>query len=396
MPQGRARVSTRHPQAKGECDRCSGWHNLKDMRRQYQWAGNKLVDTGLLVGADCYDIPQDQYRSIILPPDPRPVPNPRPSPNVTAIPTIGQPLFNSPENQGFTQFVVGGATTYPYYPTTKYDVLRMVADLSGVPVPPQIIDRSVNLSAPNRSFPLMGTQPTRGWMLIYNPTNPQAQVNLTIASPLRYLMDEAGNILTDETGAPMFDEGAIARTRIVTLAEASVTWGVRTNLILGPGEAYFAATDQGLGPCYTGALAAIGLIPGEDFWAWESAGQEVMWLTDDFGNLITDDYGQAIPIDAGQVAPALYNNGGVLSLDGVLGWPTLQPAGPSMWSNGGVVSVGPNVTENFDAAPLFFATVTAFQMRLLAGGDLPWRQPRPRSGQLWNPGGASGGDVWVA
>lgn len=269
MPQiahsGRGRISMRRPQGLAECDRCSGWHNHADMIRQYQWAGNKLIDTGLLVGRDCLDRPQDQFRSLILPPDPYPLINPRPSPNITGVPIIGQPLPTSPDNEGFTQFIVSGSLA-PFYPTTKAGVLAAIASISGIPTPTQLFDRSVTLTTQNRAFPLMGTQPGRGWVLIYNPTNPQAQV--TLSNP---------------TGPPL------------PIASATATWGTRTNLILGPGEAYFWATSQGLAPCYEGAMAAIGLLPGMPFWAWES-GYPNLWLTDDSGNLITDDYGQAIPL----------------------------------------------------------------------------------------------------
>lgn len=107
MYSGRARISTRRPRAIGECDRCGRWHSLDDMRRQFQWAGNKLMDTGLLVGVDCLDVPQDQFRTPILPPDPVPRMNPRPSFNVTAPAPFGGPFPTSPDNQGFTRFVLG-------------------------------------------------------------------------------------------------------------------------------------------------------------------------------------------------------------------------------------------------------------------------------------------------
>lgn len=77
--QGRARTSLRDPRAKGECDGCGMWYQLASLRRQMQWAGPRLMDTGFLKCRRCYDKPQDQYRTIILPPDPRPVVNPRPS-----------------------------------------------------------------------------------------------------------------------------------------------------------------------------------------------------------------------------------------------------------------------------------------------------------------------------
>lgn len=109
MRSGRARISARRPKAIGECDRCGFWKNLDGLSPQMQWAGNTLRDTGLLVCSDtCLDVPQDQYRTPILPPDPFPRINPRPSPNTTPVPvTVGAPLPTSPENQGFTVYTVG-------------------------------------------------------------------------------------------------------------------------------------------------------------------------------------------------------------------------------------------------------------------------------------------------
>lgn len=106
---GRARISLRNPQAMGECDRCGFWCSRAAMSRQFQWGGTSLIDTGLLVCRPCLDVPQPQFKSPILPGDPRPVVNPRPSPAVTP-PAPYQPLpvvaFSDgsaqPATQGFT------------------------------------------------------------------------------------------------------------------------------------------------------------------------------------------------------------------------------------------------------------------------------------------------------
>jgi hypothetical protein len=111
MRSGRARISLRRPRAMGECDVCGGWHTLDDMVPQYQWVGNELRNLGLLVGRDCLDKPQDQFRSLILPADPTPRINPRPSSNATQVPSsLISPegaLPTSPENQGFTVYILG-------------------------------------------------------------------------------------------------------------------------------------------------------------------------------------------------------------------------------------------------------------------------------------------------
>lgn len=77
-PHGRARVSARDPKAFAVCDRCSIWTNLNRLSWQFQWSGDRLTDLKILVCNECLDVPQQQLRSIILPPDPLPVFNPRP------------------------------------------------------------------------------------------------------------------------------------------------------------------------------------------------------------------------------------------------------------------------------------------------------------------------------
>jgi hypothetical protein len=221
------------------------------MPRQFQWAANALFDTGLIVCRDCLDMPQDQFRALILPPDPVPRSNPRVSPNITGIPPIGSPLPTSPENLGFTQYVLGASGIPGTYPATKAAVLSQVAALSGITTPP-VFDRSITIGSVNTSLALMAAQPTRNWLLLYNPVTPQVQVS-----------------------------------------ETTATWGGLGQLILGPGEAYFWATAQNLGTPYQGALTVVGLLPMMPFWAWEGS---ITWLTDDLGNIITDDLGNPIAL----------------------------------------------------------------------------------------------------
>lgn len=74
-----ARVDTQNPSAFAQCDRCSFWRNREDLVFQYEWAGEGLYSKQVLVCFDrCYDIPQEQLRTIILPPDPPPITNARP------------------------------------------------------------------------------------------------------------------------------------------------------------------------------------------------------------------------------------------------------------------------------------------------------------------------------
>lgn len=74
---GRAKISSRDPQAAGVCDNCGFVYQLSELRWQMQWSGNKLVNLRQLVCRRCNDIPQTQLRAIVLPADPMPVLNPR-------------------------------------------------------------------------------------------------------------------------------------------------------------------------------------------------------------------------------------------------------------------------------------------------------------------------------
>lgn len=73
-----ARVSTTDPVAWAQCDRCGFIRNRTDLTWQFQWAGVSLFNQEVLVCKDrCYDTPNEQLRTIILPPDPPPVLNAR-------------------------------------------------------------------------------------------------------------------------------------------------------------------------------------------------------------------------------------------------------------------------------------------------------------------------------
>jgi hypothetical protein len=67
----------------GICDRCGFLRYLSDLVWQFDWSGTQLFNRRVLVCQDrCLDKPQEQFRTIILPPDPPPILNARP-PNYT-------------------------------------------------------------------------------------------------------------------------------------------------------------------------------------------------------------------------------------------------------------------------------------------------------------------------
>ena len=72
-----ARVDPTNPEAFAQCDRCSFWCNRSKLVWQYEWAGMALYSKGILVCDRCYDTPDEQLRTVILPPDPPPIVNAR-------------------------------------------------------------------------------------------------------------------------------------------------------------------------------------------------------------------------------------------------------------------------------------------------------------------------------
>lgn len=71
-------IDESYPEALGICDYTGFVHLRRDLVQQMEYRGNGLVWTGLYVGKDYADIPNEQQRPPILPPDPIPVQNPRP------------------------------------------------------------------------------------------------------------------------------------------------------------------------------------------------------------------------------------------------------------------------------------------------------------------------------
>jgi hypothetical protein len=72
------RIDPKNPEALAICDYSGLPCMHKDLVRQMEWRGNGLVWTGLLVNKRFADIPNEQGRAPLLPPDPIPVTNPRP------------------------------------------------------------------------------------------------------------------------------------------------------------------------------------------------------------------------------------------------------------------------------------------------------------------------------
>lgn len=84
-PHGRAQISARAPRALGVCQRCGFTYNLDELQWQFDWnRGPRLFNLRIQVCPTCLDVPQENGRTIVLPPDPVPVKYPLPENYIAA------------------------------------------------------------------------------------------------------------------------------------------------------------------------------------------------------------------------------------------------------------------------------------------------------------------------
>ena len=93
-------VDPSNPAAAAQCDRCGRWFNLNSLKFQTEWAGQRLYNTGALVCTQggCLDVPQEQLRTILIPPDPLPVLNARVPDFAYEEQTVRITEYNAPQN----------------------------------------------------------------------------------------------------------------------------------------------------------------------------------------------------------------------------------------------------------------------------------------------------------
>lgn len=98
-PHGRAKISSKYPQALSICQRCGFMYNRVDLKWQFDWEmGPRLFNQGILVCESCLDVPQPSGRPIVLPPDPVAIDTPVPENYADANnpeSTVGYNLLNA-------------------------------------------------------------------------------------------------------------------------------------------------------------------------------------------------------------------------------------------------------------------------------------------------------------
>ncbi len=215
---GRAKVSTRDPSAFGVCQRCGLWYNLDDLVWQFDWRGNVLQNLWLRVcKVTCLDVPQQQYRSPVLPPDPVPRWMPRPE------------TFTSDDNQqGFNFYSL--VNTPAGQTLTQAQVLDTVATLSGIATPAFYVDDSGLTGSANVASELYAPNAARSWMLLYNP------------------------------GARPF-----------SVSFGTAKMGASSSILVGPGGVLLWASSLGGNlATFQGEMTIVSPVGAQPYWAWEA------------------------------------------------------------------------------------------------------------------------------
>ena len=253
---GRAAVDIRSPRAFAVCDSCGEWYNRHQLLDQHEWAGDSLIDLNLRVCRKCWSQPQEQFRTIILPPDPIPIDDPRPE-----YPTLNDNL------NGFIKEV-----------GPKAGALLGVFNFSFAP------NFQVMIPNPNKGAPI-GT--------FLDPTNPFLTETDIFASaytgwgdPIPTAADGSAWLVTDRSGtiahsgvAQLVAAANASRNwlmiynpvqALLAIAQGTPTIGAPSTLIVGTGEAILQnALATPPTPIWRGAIYAVGLVPGARFIAFE-------------------------------------------------------------------------------------------------------------------------------
>jgi len=217
---GRARTSSRNPQAHAICDRCGFRYNHYQLKWQYDWGGASLINKRMLVCDPCYDTPQNQLRAIILPADPMPIVNPRTEPfadaetNTLVVsagapkdPTTGIPIYPT---VGLVTQDGQTVTTQPIGAPTGFDQNAVMPLYNGVTYRVKLNPTSIASQTGNNvvtvTFPLAHNLNTNDQIAVEGLTNNLADgfysITVTTGTAFTYQTNNAisaGNLLQGTT-----------------------------------------------------------------------------------------------------------------------------------------------------------------------------------------------------
>lgn len=401
---GHARVNPNWPEAFAVCDRCYKLFNRVDLRNEMEWRGPRLMPTGYRVCRHCEDIPQQQFRPRILPPDPVPIIDPRPE-------------FYDLDNglRGFTMYTLDAPpfpVSSPYFYFDKPYVLTTEQAVSGIPVP-AVTDFSGVIAASQVPQLLIPAYVQRAYILIFNPTflplaisfdsstafNANTSIVLNTGQSLIWSASQGVNLSANQLNITGFKPGQpyyAWATQVVVPATAGLFNDGGVLILVAPSG--WPTSPTGLAP---GALWNNGLtidvvqgftpISAPPIFFGQISSSALLLLggagIPTTPPLLQDDQ---IWSNSGElsVASALTNDGGWLVVDSSVNYPTSPIGLPNgaLWSNGGVVGVVGTTTPNPSAPAVIFGSLSALQLLTLTGANLPLSDPN-NPGQLWNNGG---------
>lgn len=169
-------LNPRYPRTLGICDYCGRTWHLDELRYQMEWGGPNIINLHYRVCPRCYDKPQEQLRSIVLPPDPIPSLDPR-----VEFYDIDSGL------QGFVQ-----NTLDPTNSNITYAQLLQASQAWGLPQP-ALTNRSGTLTTAFATQQIMAANPARKYLLIYNPA--QYEFGVSQTTPINFASPAAGTTL---------------------------------------------------------------------------------------------------------------------------------------------------------------------------------------------------------
>ncbi len=220
---GRARTSSRNPQAFAVCARCGMWYNRVNLQFQRAWRGAQIQDTYILVCKPCYDTPNEQLRAISLPADPVPIsfPSPEDFANAetdyravafapTTDPRTGIPVY--PDDLRVTEDCQN-RTLIPYGAPDGLDqnaIMPLQLNAAGVPTAYGVVLPVLSVSA-------SGTTVTVTCSAVHNlqPGDQISALGLTQGNGFYTVAVPTATVFTYQTAQPV-SPGLTSGTRIVT------------------------------------------------------------------------------------------------------------------------------------------------------------------------------------
>lgn len=272
---GRAVTNARSPQAFAVCDGCGTFYNRVNLKYQYEYGGDALINQRFLYCFRCISKPQPQLKTVILPQDPIPVLDPRPEVPQLLANLSGFTQYIGPQGTIVTTDATGAKATFgevilteldPTRPfRTKAEVLASASTGWGLPAP-VLIDRSTTVTTASVGQKILNANPGRTYLLFYGPQ-----------SLFYAIAQNATPALTLPTSV-FLGQALYAPTPPAELGTVTAGTGgaiLQNGLTTPPGTVW------------AGEVWALGFVQSQEIWCWEGVATDI--LTSDAGDLLTAD-----------------------------------------------------------------------------------------------------------